>query len=165
MNENQDLDTRKRVIPKSNVDFDAMTVNTEWGSAYIPEILRRKLTKEYEVKKIINNKEYVTYEKEDLWALLGFYTRDLRLANLSTMNGELNYCQYYLDLANDFLRADFIEPFLICLSRVATQLELSQSKGGFLRRRMNTFTHEQYSQELEPPKKNLFGISKKPERY
>jgi hypothetical protein len=37
-------------------------------------------------------------------------------------------------------------------------LELSQSKGGFLRRRQNTLTQEHFQQELAPPKKNLFGL-------
>jgi hypothetical protein len=70
---------------------------------------------------------------------------------------ELTYVTYYLDLAGDFLSSDMIEPFLISLSRAATVLELSQSKKGFLRKRMNTFTQEKFNQELEPAKKKLFG--------
>lgn len=150
-----------RPIPHSDLDFNLMTTNTEWGSGFIPDGLREKLSKSYEVRKIIDNKEYLEYESQDLWALLGFYTRDLRLANLSVVYGEVAYCQYYLDLANDFLREDFIEPFLISLSRVATICELSQSKGGFLRRRMNTFTQEHIARDLEPKKKNLMGMNSK----
>lgn len=147
-----------RPIPQSDLDFNLMTTNTEWGGAYIPDELKKKLSKLYLVENVDGS---VVQEKEQLWELLGFYTRDLRLANLSSFNGEHTYCQYHLDLANDFLREDCIMPFLICLSRVATVLELSQSKNGFLRRRMNTLTQEHYSQEFEPPKKkNFFGIQK-----
>lgn len=149
-----------RPIPQSDLDFNLMTTNTEWGSHFIPNSLKDKLSKHYVVSK--DGKKYL--KKEGMWELLGFYTRDLRLANLSHVIGEVTYCQYFLDLANDFLRADFTEPFLICLSRVATVLELSQSKGGFLRRRMNTLTQENFRQEIEPKKKNFFGMNKGGER-
>jgi hypothetical protein len=101
--------------------------------------------------------------KESLWGLLGFYTRDMRLANLSTFNGEVEYCQYFTDLAGDFLQTNMVEPFIICLQRVATILELSQSKSGFLRRKMNTFTQESIRKGFddEPPKKQLFGVKKR----
>ena len=156
-NQNQELLRRRRAIPISDLDFNLMTTNTEWGGQYIPEELRRKLQRDY--IEVINGQQYL--KKEGLWEMLGFYTRDMRLGNLSEFNGELNYCTYYLDLANDFLRDDFVEPFLISLSRAATILELSQSKKGFLRRRMGTFTQEHYQQELDPKKKNFFGMGKK----
>lgn len=73
------------------------------------------------------------------------------------MRGEVAYCQYYLDLAGDLLQNNAIKPFLIALSRAASMLELSQSKGGFLRKRMNTLSQEHISQELEPKKQKLFG--------
>jgi hypothetical protein len=153
-----DVMQKSRPIPQSELDFNLMTTNTEWGGQYIPEVLKSKLQREY-IEVRADGKQYI--KKEGLWELLGFYTRDMRLANLSEFNGEMAYCVYYLDLANDFLRDDFIEPFLICLSRAATRLELSQSKQGFLRRRMNTLTQEHYQQELEPKKKNFFGMAKK----
>jgi hypothetical protein len=150
---------RGRSIPQSDLDFNLMTTDTVWGSMHIPEELRVRLERNYVVE--IDGKQYV--KKEGLWQMLGFYTRDLRLANLSQLRNEVNYVNYHLDLANDMLREDFIMPFLICLSRAATVLEVSQSVGGFLRKRMNTFTHESYQQELEPPKKNFFGMAKKTE--
>lgn len=151
--------TRSRPIPQSELDFNLMTTNTEWGGVYIPERLKAKLQKEYRIVDAGGNT--IGIHKEALWDLLGFYTRDMRLANLSTLNNEVQYCQYFLDLANDFLRTDFIEPFLICLSRVATVLELSQSKGGFLRKRMNTLTQEHYQQEIAPKSKGFFGMGNK----
>jgi hypothetical protein len=58
------------------------------------------------------------------------------------------------------LHCGFVEPFLICLSEVAGILETSQSKGGFLRKQHNTFTTENKQQNLEPPKKSLWGTPK-----
>lgn len=160
MSENQTnkTQTQKRVLPQSELDLALMTTDSVWGKPEVSPELKTRLNK-YFMSKDEEGNQAVTIES--LWGLLGFYTRDMRLANLAVLTGELNYCQYYLDLANDFLQASQIEPFVICLSRVATILELSQSKGGFLRRKMNTFTQESISGEMEPPKKNLFGARKR----
>lgn len=144
-----------RVVPRSTLDFSLMTTESVWGRAQVPIELKNKLQKYYLE---IGKKEPT---KESLWGLLGFYTRDVRLGNLSKWD-ELPYCRYLLDLAGDLLQADMIEAFLIALSRVATVLELSQSKGGFLRREMNTFRQAQkFTEEKEPPKKSLFGAQNK----
>jgi len=153
----QQQGTNKRVLPKSDLDFNLMTTDSVWGSTYINQDLKDRVTKYYATPKDDGTTEIT---KESLWGLLGFYTRDMRLANLGTLNGELEYTKYFLDLAGDFLQANMIEPFLICLSRVATILELSQSKGGFLRRRMNTFTSESFHTDGEPPKKSIMGYKK-----
>lgn len=145
---------QKRVLPRSDLDFNLMTTDAVWGSPYINQDLKERVKRYFKYQ---DDKGNVKIDSESLWGLLGYYTRDMRLANLGVLSGELDYCKYYLDLAGDFLQAKMIEPFIICLSRVATILELSQSKGGFLRRRMNTFTSESYKQELEPGKKSLFG--------
>jgi len=81
----------------------------------------------------------------------------MRLGNLSSFDNELQTCRYFIDLANDLLNVDMIEPFLIALSRAATILETSQSKSGFLRKAMNTLRQESSHQNLEPPKKKFFG--------
>lgn len=99
--------------------------------------------------------------KKSFWGILGYYTRDMRLGNLSSFNNELETCRYHIDLANDLLHVDHIEPFLIALSRAATILETSQSKGGFLRRQNNTLRHENIQENIEPPKKGLMGMSGK----
>lgn len=148
---------QRRVLPQSELDFNLMITDSVWGKSDISPELKHKLN-EYFKSVGENGKDEITYSS--LWGLLGFYTRDIRLANLSFWNGELQYCQYYLDLANDFLQAEMINPFLISLSRVATILELSQSKGGFLRRNINTLRTENLQGELEPPKKKLFGGGK-----
>jgi len=149
---------QRRVMPQSELDLHLMMTDGVWGKSEISPELKDKLLKYYlTIDKKTGNQQI---ESSSLWGLLGFYTRDLRLANLSYINGELKYATYYLDLANDFLHADMIEPFLICLSRVATLLEISQSKGGFLRKQMNTLRMENMQGEIEPPKKSLFGAGK-----
>lgn len=144
----------KRTTPQSDLDFSFMTTDPVYGKPEVSDELKTRLNR---LLKAQNETGEEINTIESLWGLLGYYTRDMRLANLSYINGEIQYCQYFLDLAGDFLQANQIEPFIICLSRVATVLELSQSKGGFLRRRMNTFTHEQHHRDEEPPKKSLFG--------
>ena len=168
-----DEQSEKRPLLRSELDLALMTTNSVWGRTDINPELRDKIGKEYMVKVPKLNPDGTPYldvegnpmlewgvTYEGLWSLMGYYTRDLRLGNLSTFDGELNYCSYYLDLAGDFLHAKLVSPFLICLSRVATKLELSQSKGGFLRRRTNTLTQEHFNQEIEPKRVNLFGKSR-----
>jgi hypothetical protein len=135
-----------------------MTTNSVWGGMEVSEELRTRLNKIYKARDQEGKDIDII---ESLWGLLGYYTRDMRLGNLSEWNGELEYCKYHLDLAGDFLQTGMIEPFIICLSRVATVLELSQSKRGFLRSKQNTFTHEQITGEIEPPKSRLLGIKRK----
>ena len=153
-----DNQNQTKVMPRTELDFNLMTTDSVWGNQDINPELRARLSRFYAFQDPKTGQKSVT--KESLWSLLGFYTRDMRLANLSTWNNEFEYCQYHLDLANDLLQADQIEPFLIALSRVATVLELSQSKGGFLRKRMNTLTQEHYQGDLEPKKKSFFGFNK-----
>lgn len=160
---------QRRVLPQSELDFSLMTTDPVWGKFDIAPGLKNKLKKigyeevEYEDKETGEIKIGYMPKTDELWDLLGFYTRDLRLANLSSAvwNDEINYVDYHLNLANDLLQAGMIESFLIALSRAATKLELSQSKGGFLRKNMNTFRQETKHQELEPPKKSLFGTRRK----
>jgi hypothetical protein len=146
-------ESNKRVLPRSEADFNMLMTDTVWGSPYINKELKDKIARYYMVTNSKTGQQEV--KKENMWGLLNFYTRDMRLANLD--GGELHYCRYYLDLAGDFLQVDMIEPFLITLSRVASVLETSQSKKGFLRKRMNTITSESYNSDFEPKKKTLFG--------
>lgn len=155
-----------RSVPSSELDYTLMTTDSLWGKGDVPNDFKQKLNR-YFIKKdekgkpLFDKEGNLIGDESSLWSLLGFYTRDMRLGNLSYWNGEVQYCQYFLDLANDLLQADMIQPFLISLSRVATMLEISQSKGGFLRRRQSTLTTESMSGEMEPPKKTLFGGAKK----
>lgn len=150
-----------RTQPTSHLDLDLMLTNSVWGQTEVPQELRDRLSRHFleEKQEIVEGetKTVKTVTTNSLWGLLGFYTRDMRLGNLSTFDNELQTCRYMLDLAGDLLQKEYIEPFLICLSRVATILETSQSKGGFLRKQMNTLTQQHLSQSMEPKKKGFFG--------
>lgn len=163
--ENNNKPQPKRYVPASELDLNLMITDSVWGKGDVSPELKERLEQYYLKKDDKGEPIYLNGQligdKQSLWGLLGFYTRDMRLANLNYFNGEVQYCQYFLDLSNDFLQADMIKPFLISLSRVATLLELSQSKGGFLRKNMNTLRTHSTSEEIEPPKKSLFGGQKK----
>lgn len=147
----------RRVVPQSGLDWNMMLTDTMWGSPQVSSKLKEKIRQR--TIKLVDDGE--VFDREAAWELLSFYTRDMRLANLSVLYGELNYCQYYLDLAGDFLREGMPEAFSTCLARAATILELSQSKSGFLRRRQNTLTTESLSGDVAPQKKRLlFGAKK-----
>jgi len=151
-------DDNIRSLPQSELDLNLMLTDSVWGKTEVPIELKDKLNRYFSEFDDAGNK---IITKSSLWGLLGFYTRDMRLGNLSTFDNELQTCRYMLDLASDLLQKDYIEPFLVCLSRVATILETSQSKGGFLRKQMNTLTQQHVSSNLEPPKKGFFGGKKK----
>jgi len=143
--------SNERTIPQNTLDLNMLTTESTWGKDEVSEDLRTRLTQH-----IINNKGEAT--TRELWGILSFFSRDMRLANLSKT--EMTYCCYYLDLAGDFLNEDAIEPFIISLGRSASVLELSQSKKGFLRKRLNTQTSE-YRDNSAPAKMSLFGKNKR----
>jgi len=136
-----------REVPVNELDLQLQTTNPKWGDYISPEFRARLMT------------ESKTEDELKLWELLQFYTRDVRLGNLSAT--ELNYCRYYLDLAADCLENQYKNSFIIALSRAVTVLETSQSKGGFLRKLFGTVRHESESIERrEPIKRGLFGQKK-----
>jgi len=139
-------------LPRSDLDFNLMTTDSVWGSPYVNQDLKDRVKNYY--RSIDEKTGEETIKSDSLWSMLGFFTRDMRLANLDKAEG--SYCHYYLDLANDFLHSHQIESFIICLERVASILELSQSKKGFLRKRMNTLTTENFNQQ-EPAKTKFAG--------
>ena len=157
------MEEEKRMIPMNALDFNMQVIKSKWGKGDgIPASLREKLTERFQIK----NPDTGELEKDaegnvlvsetDLWGLLGSYTQDLRLGNLDK-NIDIPYCEHYLNLANDLLKEDLIRPFIIALSRVATRIELSQSKNGFLRRRPNAIETKQYSSTGESKKSGLFS--------
>lgn len=146
-----------RVIPRNELDLNMLTTESVWGKSGVSSDLKDRLSQLISSGEVDEEGRPVIYKKE-LWGLLSFYTRDVRLANLDRK--EMIYCKYYLDLAGDFLQEEELEPFMISLSRAASTLELSQSKKGFLRKRFGTFTHEQVKNSLEPKKMSIMGKTK-----
>lgn len=163
-------DNDVRQMPTSELDMSMMITNSVWGRSDVPEELKNRLAKHFAVRDELGNQIYDKEGKpvvtiDSLWGILGHYTRDMRLANLDYWGNELILCRYMIDLATDYLTENMVEPFITSLSRAVTILETSQSKGGFLRKQMNTLTHKTFSQNLEPPKKGLFGRGGKQEGY
>ena len=157
----------RRVLPQNELDLSLMTINSMWGRDEIPVATQNLIQKYFSIDTGIDGKPSITIKKG--WNNLGWMTRDLRLGNLSTgkhpfEDNEVAFVDYHIVLAGDMLEAGMIETFIAIMTRIASKLELSQSKGGFLRKQMNTFTQESIHQETEPPKKSMFGMQKKAER-
>lgn len=159
-----------RDVPNSELDLQLMLTNTKWGDSGIPKELLQILGKSQVVT--LDGRNYV--DVSSLWGLMGYYTRDLRLGNISYYGGEVDYCQQYIDFAGDCLRGistfkrggerrtvPLVNSFMCCLSRAVTLLEVSQSRGGFLRKRQGTLTSENVQSTLEPQKKGLFNKGEK----
>ena len=154
-------DTYRHQVPMNELDAQMMTVNTEWGGSIAPE-LKKKLQAigEKGGKAEVGTDGVMKIDAEQLWGLLSFYTRDIRLGNLDKETYPI--CCEWLTYAGDCLTFNFPKTFLTALSRVITMLELSQSKGGFLRKRLGTFTQEHYNEFNEnSQKKGLFGSKNK----
>lgn len=149
---------QSRTLPTSDLDLNLMITDSVWGRPEVSPELKEALNQYYQQKDTDGN---IQVRSSSLWGLLSYYTRDIRLGNLSEWNGELQACRYYLDLSGQLLYAGLTEPFLVCLSMAITIIETSQSKGGFLRRAMNTLTQQHYTQVAEAPKKGFFGGAKK----
>ena len=147
-----------RTTPQSELDLQMLMTDPKWGNEVSPE-LKLKLTKILGYVRTKDDK--LEAIQESLWGLLSMYTRDIRLGNLSQFYGEVYYVQYYLDLAGDCLREGYVGAFMKSLSLAVTVLEVSQSRGGFLRKRHNTYTQESYNENKEPQKQSLFGNKKK----
>jgi len=154
---------QKRNVPVSDLDLQMQMIEPAYGKGGISLELATKLQQTGAIitdgqgKPILSKEGKIQVEdKGSLWGILGYYTRDIRLGNLDKFAGEYAYVKYYLDLAGDLLQADLIRSFLIALSRAATVIEISQSKGGFLRRRINTLTSENQYSGLDPAKKSIF---------
>ncbi len=145
------------IRPSSDIDFEYMTTNPDWGTDMIPPSLRNKLdTSDIYIGE--DGNEYT--KKSNLWSVLKMFNKEMRLANLS--KSELLYCKHYIELASDCLTNNWPRSFTTAISRAATVLELSQSKGGFLRRQQHTVRQESINKD-EPEKKGLFGSKKNKE--
>jgi hypothetical protein len=159
MSENK-LDVyNRRIIPQNTLEVDMIVTNPAWGTSEINPALQSRLKKLITERGLTNKEgEPVNVENyEDLWSLLSFFTRDFRLANLTSW--DIMYCEYYSNLAHDELQQGFLEPFTISLSRIASKLELSQSRKGFLRKNMRTFTGENVNIS-EEKKRNFMNKNK-----
>jgi hypothetical protein len=150
-------DDQQRDVPFSELDYNLRLTDAVWGKQDVSDGLREKSMINYETT---DDKGNVTNFSESLWELLSFYTRDVRLGNLNPMDGELQAVRNHLKIAGFYLFSDMIGPFHIRLSKAISILETSQSKNGFFRKLLNTLRHENFNQNLEPPRRGFFGGGK-----
>lgn len=143
-----------RKIPMNDIDAQMMTVNPEWGMDIAPELRSALKVIGEDLEDRTDGK--IQLQSKQLWGLLTYYTRDVRLGNLDKEKEII--ANDWLNFSGDALRLGMVRSFLTSLSRVITMLELSQSRGGFLRKRLGTFTQEHYNEFSEKnQKKGLFG--------
>lgn len=159
--------------PVSEIDLTFLTTDPAWGKNQVPEAYMKQIIRDKQIvlaeiqadgsivlMRDENNKPVTIQDIEKIWSRLGFLTKDIRLGNISKLGSGADYCEYYLNLAGDLLEAGYPNAHITALQRVAVKLEVSQSVGGFLRKRQGTITSENITNELDPQKKNLFGGKK-----
>jgi len=158
-------------MPATGLDMEMMLTDARWGDQYISSDLKEKLKKKVFVTiragtkvntpdgEVVLDRDVEVEQDEFLWGQMNYFTRDFRLGNIS--GDELKYCDHFCLLAGDLMHDKKPTAFMASLARVATTLELSQSKGGFLRKRLGTFTREEFKTELGDKPNILFGGKKK----
>jgi len=162
-----------RTMPYNDLDMQFLLTDPSWGREGSAELVAAVSIavgesylrcgeckkKSFDDKGFCNScksslKERVI-DKKPLWGLQSYYSRDLRLGNLT--RADMNSALYYLSLAGDFIRTDNIKSFMTSISRVSDIIELSQSRDGFVRKRFGTITQERIdSTGDDPKKKDLF---------
>lgn len=165
-----------RINPVNEIDLAFLTTDPAWGKNQVPqeylkeliqdkEVILAQLGKNGEIEILTDehNKPITASDVTKAWSRLGYLIKDIRLGNLSRVAGDKGYCEYYLDLAGDLLEAGFPKAHITSVQRTAVKLEVSQSVGGFLRKRQGTLTTENYTNELDPEKKRGFFGGKKRE--
>lgn len=152
--------------PTTDLDFQQQLTDPYVSSEYVSPNFSNKFV-EYEAITDPLTKETKVYVKKDLWSILQLFTRDWRLGNIDKKE-EAVYIRYYIDLTADILAVlgdDYREPAIICFERALNVNETSQSKGGFLRKLLNTFIHKTTPTDDAPKKRNLLGLGKKKNDY
>ena len=158
--------------PNTDLDFQQQLTDPFISSPYVDVSFSNKF-KEYDYLRDdkgqpIKNESgnYSVVVKRDLWAVLQMFTRDWRLGNIDTKR-EAVYIRHYLDLTTDIITLlgdDFRECALISFERALVVNETSQSKGGFLRKMLNTFIHRttpNVDSDNNKSQRNLLGMGSK----
>ena len=161
------MSNQNNVMPRPNtdLDFQAQLTDPFTSSPYVDVSFTNKFRKYVYVRdergKIIldeNNKPQIVME-QDLWGILQLFNRDWRLGNIDKKE-EAVYIRHHINLTTDILNLlgdDFNQSAMVCFSYALCVNETSQSKGGFLRRMLNTFIHKTTQNDDEPKKKSFFS--------
>lgn len=149
-----------RRTPHSDLDLNLMLTDPVAGRDEITENLRNRLRKTVPRVDSDGRQMYADdgttplADTDSLWNKL-LYTRDNRLGNLR--GEDLEFCEWWLQRCQQCLQNNYIRAAVIALSEAQTVIELSQSRGGFLRKQPNTLRTESVVGDLEPAKKSLMG--------
>ena len=144
-------------IPESFLELQYITTAPTWGREAPTELWDKLKISQitYDDK---GNPEMDQKTKQSAWGLLGFFTQDIRLGNLNFL--EVEYAREWIEIAGDLLECDYIGAFNPALRRPIGVLELSQSKGGFLRKMLNKITQHQKFEKVNPNSRSMFGGGK-----
>jgi len=141
-------------IPTNSVEFETLTTEPAYGDV-----------KEFDTNPNIDQdgKERATSE---VWRILGFLTRDMRLGNIKHSIDDIEYLddRATLTAALIYFRGGIFEDLApLALAPVSTTLELSQSRGGFFRKNSRSFRSigENYDNTGITGLGGLFGGGKK----
>lgn len=168
----------QKILPESELELNYFFTNPQWGEDTVnPELqatFKKRIVTAVPKGQVFTHddgKEYVsdgTVEKPkdlNLWGNFSFLTRDVRLANYD--KNDIAYCSYYYDLGGDFLNEGFPEAAAISIRKAATRGEMSQGRGGFLRKMQNTLISLRKEEHTDNTKRSILsgGRPKNEEMY
>lgn len=90
--------------------------------------------------------------------VLKHFTKDMRLGNLTS--SDYDFCTLYYEFASDVASEGYLDAFSVAMSRPIGVLEISQSRGGFKSKLLNTLITQHYRSEEGVKKKSFMGGSK-----
>lgn len=150
--------------PYNELELQYATLQSAWGREYSGELYAKVQRSIQEAEYVLDEKTgqimLVKIDKEPIIQLHEIFTRDLRLGNLSDLFGEVEKCQEWLLIANDCLHNNLFESYMLSMARVISILEISQSRSGFLRKRLGTIRTENIKSDVTPSKNRFLGGKK-----
>lgn len=139
---------------ETDLELKEKTTNPAWGREVTNELNNLLVQNKF----IVNEEGKITLEKQKLWGLLSYLTRDLRLGNLEGQ--DYREAKYWLDVAGTAINQGLPRLFVASLSKCAGIIELSQSKKGFFRKLMKSYITETKTSHSETSKNKLLGGAK-----
>lgn len=158
-----DLNNQPRATPASELDFNMMVINPSYGTDEVSKGLKDKLSY-FNVARDDAGKQITDEQTGNIvggqtskWSELSFFTRDIRLGNITTE--EVVIVRDRLKLAQCLLNANAPNAFSLAYGEGIGIIETSMSVKGFLRRIWNTIRNENIQEQREPAKRSWFGGS------
>lgn len=143
------------IVPATSVEFQTLTTEPAYGD-----------TDEVDMD-VNNNKDKnggkIELPEPDYWKLMSFYTRDLRLGNISHKVYDVEYLEDMLGLTQSLLNVRggrFKQLSFLALNRVASALEISHNVGGFFRKNAQSI-HQTGDTTLRETKQGGFNPLKR----